>query len=246
MSHLTLETLARLVDDAPDATEKAHLEACAACRRELEDMRADLAALQALPAIQPPATEWASVEARLAAEGLLRRLRTGPSLRATMLRAAAAILIFAIGGLAGAAWTGARPGIVSGTDVATRLPGGDVRPLPGYTARGPRTATAQNVLAATVLTGEMPRTRDETARLLGEAEALYLDVLDRFARMGAASETDDLLARVAALEGISAITRAALDRSPTDPVLNGYHITALAQREATLRQIAATAGGSWF
>ena len=31
-------------------------------------------------------------------------------------------------------------------------------------------------------------------------------------------------------------TRAALGQSPADPVINGYHLTALAQRNATIKQ----------
>lgn len=244
MSHLSIETLARLVDDAPDAAEKAHLEACGDCRRELEDMRADLARLQALPALEPPPDDWEIIQHRLAEEGLLRRPRTGPSVRAGVLRAAAAIAIFLMGGAAGAAWTGERPtpGIIGAAP--GRLAGGDVRAArPSFAgARGP----AENVLAAAVLTGRLPETRDETTALLGEAEALYLNVLERAAELSAGAEGGDPVARLAALQGITAITRAALDRAPADPVLNGYHITALAQREATLRQIAAMTGGSWF
>lgn len=245
MSHLSLETIARLVDDAPDAEEKAHIEACPSCRRDIEDMRADLARLQALPAIEPPAGDWEHIELRLAAEGLLRRPRTGLSLRSGMLRAAAAIAIFLMGGVAGAAWTGARPAGLADTvgRSAARLPGGDVRPAPAWAGnRG----ESDNVLAAAVMSGRLPDTRDETTALLGEAEALYLNVLERAATMNAGVEGGDPVARLAALQGITAITRAALDRAPADPVLNGYHITALAQREATLRQIAAMTGGSWF
>jgi hypothetical protein len=45
------------------------------------------------------------------------------------------------------------------------------------------------------------------------------------------------VSRLAALEGIVLTTRAALDDAPADPVINGYHLTALEQRDAILRQI---------
>ena len=38
---------------------------------------------------------------------------------------------------------------------------------------------------------------------------------------------------------------AALAQAPTDPVINGYHLTALAQRDAMLKQIRATPATSW-
>lgn len=240
MSHLNLETIARLVDEAPDAAESAHLEACAACRRELEDMRADLARLQALPDIEPPSGDWRVLELRLAREGLLRRPGTRVPLRAHALRAAAAIALFLMGGVAGAAWTSDRAAPYGITSGSGELTGSDLRPEPGPRGR------PENVLAAAVLTGRMPDTRDETTELLGEAEALYLNVLGRAAELSAGAEGGDPVARLAALQGITAITRAALDRAPADPVLNGYHITAIAQREALLRQLAAMNREGWF
>lgn len=248
MSHLMLETLARLVDEAPDADEKLHLETCAVCRDELASLRADLAALQALPVIEPPRGSWDTIETRLAAEGLLRRPRHALSWSATLVRVAAAVLVFALGGAAGVAWAGQQPGGVTATapGITDRLPGGDVRPIQGQTAGLiAQQQEAGNVLAAAVLSGRMPDTRAETADLLAQAEALYLGSLARLSSMGPADDGDPF-ARLAALEGITAITRAALERAPADPVLNGYHITALAQREATMRQIAAVTRGSWF
>ncbi len=267
MPHLSLETIARLVDEAPDAAERAHLDACVECRRTLEDMRADLAALQALPALEPPAEEWPAIETRLAAEGLLRHPRQRIAWQLSLLRAAAAVAIFVFGGFTGAIWTGQRlpasdertalgPGPVTGPSITqqsprvaapARLEGGDVRPAPGLTrpVRSVDPALADNPLAVALLTGRLPQTHDEAVLLLGEAEALYLSALTRLTELGP-NDVGDPIARVAALEGIAAITRAALDRAPADPVLNGYHITAIAQREAALRQIAATTGGSWF
>jgi hypothetical protein len=257
MSHLSLETIGRLVDEAPQPDEKAHLEACAACRTELEDMRADLARLQSLPAIEPPPGEWQAIEARLDAEGLIRRPGLRLSWRASALRAAAAIAIFLLGTLSGVAWVGGRS-----QPLLTAMPG-DILPAarpsasapamsrPGVqngarqAALGQSPVRVDNPLAAALLQGRMPDTREDAARFLGEAEMLYMDALRRMAELGAGSEPGDPYARLAALEGIAAITRAALGQSPADPVLNGYHITALAQREATLRQIAAS-GPSWF
>ena len=57
----------------------------------------------------------------------------------------------------------------------------------------------------------------------------------------------DPLNQLAALEGIVLTTRAALEEAPADPVINGYHLSALGQRDAILRQIDARADEEpWF
>jgi hypothetical protein len=48
----------------------------------------------------------------------------------------------------------------------------------------------------------------------------------------------DPVARQAALESILLTTNAALREAPADPVINGYHLTALAERDAVLKAIA--------
>ena len=57
--------------------------------------------------------------------------------------------------------------------------------------------------------------------------------------MGGVLPAPDPVNRLAALEGIVLTTRAALNEAPADPVINGYHLTALEQRDAILRQIQA-------
>ena len=106
---------------------------------------------------------------------------------------------------------------------------------------------ARAVYITNTLPWRPPQNREEATILLGEAEALYLDALGHAAQLGTAgTDLGDPYARLAALEGIAAITRAALGQAPADPVLNGYHVTAIAQREALLRQIATMTGASWF
>jgi hypothetical protein len=103
-----------------------------------------------------------------------------------------------------------------------------------------------NPRLAAVLDGREPGDYDEAVAYYRETEALYLNALTRMAELGGGSDLGDPYARLAALEAITSITRAALGQAPADPVLNGYHVTALAQRDATLRQIAARTTGSWF
>ncbi|MCI0433808.1 MAG: hypothetical protein L0271_09160 [Gemmatimonadetes bacterium] len=226
MQHLMIETIARLVDEAPNDEEKAHLDDCEACTQELEAMRADVAALASLPMIEPPPTEWPALEDRLLEEGLIRR-RAGVRTPwvPVAIRAAASVAIFALGAMAGIGWT-----------------------------RGSASPGNETVLTAAGLTAELPaggfvavrepRNPDEARALYRQAEAVYLDALTRVSDLS--TDDGDPFARLATLESIAAITRSALAEAPADPIINGYHLTALAQREATLRQIANTGRGRWF
>jgi len=91
-----------------------------------------------------------------------------------------------------------------------------------------------------------PRTMDEAAALLRQTEELYLGALTRYAELATQSDAGDPVARLAALQSIVMTTQAALSQTPSDPVINGYHLTALAQRDATLRQVAAATSDRWY
>lgn len=76
---------------------------------------------------------------------------------------------------------------------------------------------------------------------LREAEAAYVAALARYSEATGAGEAVDPLNRLAALEGIVLTTRAALEEEPADPIINGYHLSAVGQRDAILRRIDAEA-----
>lgn len=249
MSHLNLETLARLIDDAPDPTEAGHLDICEQCRTELEALRADAAALLALPDPDPPIAAWLALEQRLRREGLMRR-RT-PS--TALLRMAAVLAIFLTGSVVGAllmtrqsvryAATSPREVAAPIQRVADNPPVFDtesaaVAPLPSAVmTTTPATPPRTNVRPAA--------TPEEAVARLRDAERTYLSALSRYADLSGRTAAPDPLARLAALESIVATTRAALGQAPADPVLNGYHLTAVAQRDAMLRQLAASAD-TWY
>lgn len=46
--------------------------------------------------------------------------------------------------------------------------------------------------------------------------------------------------RLTALDRVEETIRAAMHTAPYDPVINGYYLTTMGQREATLRQLNAT------
>ncbi|MGD2044975.1 MAG: hypothetical protein PVJ80_08855 [Gemmatimonadota bacterium] len=115
MEHLTIETLARLVDDEPTPAEREHLEACQICAGEVAAMRDQTEALAALPEIMPPMGDWEVLEARLRSDGLVRDTtalsKLGLARTPSWMPAAAAVVLF-FGGVA----TGA--GMVSSDDEA--------------------------------------------------------------------------------------------------------------------------------
>ena len=248
MSHLTLETLARLIDESPDPTEAGHLDICQQCRDELEALRADSAALHALPDPDPSIAQWMRLEQRLEREGLMRRTwRWQPA----ALRMAAAVVIFVLGGVSAVLVLrpNNRPYLT-----ATETPVQQVTESPQVTvpdsevtlATGPVMQSAAPMPQPVTVVPQQPaRTAQEAADRLRTAETDYLAALARFAELSGRIDEGDPLARLAALESIVATTRAALGRAPADPVINGYHLTAVAQRDALLRQVSAS-GQTWY
>jgi hypothetical protein len=277
MSHLTLETLARLVDEPATAAESAHLAACGECAAELTELRSDVDNLSALPDMLPPPRAWAALEARLETEGLIHveRAQAWAHHRwgRVLAQLAAAIALVGLGTgvgalalaprlappatIAAAPGPAAQPaqdhtGVASGTRAADGAAAADA-PAGGRDPGAQIPPARENVpaaggfrLASAEQAYREPRTADEALALMREAEFAYLNALTRYAELAGGVPGGDPMARLAALEGIVLTTRAALGQAPADPVINGYHMTALAQREATLRQIAANTIQSWF
>lgn len=122
MEHLTVETLARLVDDEPTPFERGHLTACELCASELAAMRDQTEALATLPEIMPPMGDWKVLEARLRSDGLVRDptalSKLGLARTPSWMPAAAAIVLF-FGGVATGAGVMSGNGEPSVTPVAT-------------------------------------------------------------------------------------------------------------------------------
>lgn len=222
MEHLTHETLARLVSEAPDARERRHLNECQDCRSELEAMEGQTRALARLPDLRPPLGDWTILEARLASEGLVRPDRSFLRMASTpaWMKVAATILLF-LGGTGlgmGLASRGAVPGVASGSRAL---------PATSYTL----TSTAASSLP-------------EAEAAVRLAERQYMDALVQYRQLmdsegGAQGTTPE--SRLAALEYLVAAGQAALEQAPADPIINGFLASALAERqatrEATLRQV---------
>ncbi|HEX6135253.1 MAG TPA: hypothetical protein VFZ24_14890 [Longimicrobiales bacterium] len=254
MSHLSLETIARLVEDAPDRGEAAHLESCEQCRTALAAMNEDVHALSLLPDVAAAPDGWAALERRLVDEGLIRTPRRSGMGGARMMQIAAALLLFLAGSVAGrmtaapaVQTTAAAPTIDRTIDPApvSAPPAAADDPQPEPAGASPIDSPARRATLASNDPGTMPMTFDEAALALRRTEEQYLTALTRFAELASQSPAGDPVARLAALQSIVLTTQAALSETPTDPVINGYHLTALAQRDATLRQVAA-ASEPWY
>jgi hypothetical protein len=213
--HLTMEALARLVDEAPTRDESAHLEQCDRCRRELEALRDQREDLANLPAIQPTVDAWDTLETRLRAEGLIRN-SGHRSLPPAWTRAAAAVVLFLAGGATGFVMRG------------TAAPSGGQNPaaLAGTGSGGKMAAQTAK-----------PHTVQQADQALQAAQEAYLSALSNYAELTDQPTAGDPAVRLAALDNIVLTSQAALDRAPADPVINGYLLTALAQRDAMARQV---------
>ena len=118
--------------------------------------------------------------------------------------------------------------------------------LPGiYGTPGPSAAAQPNwdVLATRASRASTP---DEAARFVRDAEGAYLAAMTRLAELTEAQSSDPAV-RLATLDGIVVTTAAALERAPADPVINGYHLAARAQRDALLRTVSSSpAQDPWY
>lgn len=136
--HLETSRLSALLD-APgsDPAAAEHLDECAACRSEFEQMRRTRMALSAMDDLPPPAGQWERIEPELEARGLIatggpvEEGADGGAVRgdgvgslftsgAAWLRAAAAVLIFTGGVLLGNQMTGPFTGGAAGGADADR------------------------------------------------------------------------------------------------------------------------------
>jgi len=220
MSHLPTERLAALVDEAPTATELAHLSSCAECARERAAHRnlAELAASSGAH-IGAPLTSWESLRPILVADGVIDRGRGSPfrahTVRRPWLQAAAAVLL------------------VTGGMVAGRRTAG----VPILPVKPQATATP----VATVADSAPTFTSVEDARVAQARSQVVFQTATAFLAQNDTGHVIDspsaMRTRLAALDRARDVMGEALDAAPYDPVINGYYLTTLGQREATIRQL---------
>jgi len=226
--HLSPERLAALADDPPTAAELAHLTGCAECTRERAAYRAvDKLAAGSARSIGAPLTTWESLRPALLADGVIdsgsglisrsRRQRFG------WFQAAAAAVLVAGGAAAG------------------RLSAGASFPLPSA-------ATSSTGRVAQVDSAPRFRTLDEARAAQTQSQILYQNATAYLAQHDTAIRVIEspaaMRTRLAALDRTQQVLNQALTQAPYDPVINGYYLTTLGQREATIRMINTAAPAS--
>jgi hypothetical protein len=247
MLHLSSERLAALADSEPAPHEADHLAGCAACARERAATRSLLMMARAeREQLGMPLTRWDSLapelhRAGLVAAGALMSATAGatpaaePSARSTMRRAAlwlqAAAVLFLVGGGAalGRFSAGADPIPVG------LLPGREEAPA----ASEPKISSSVVVPDAAALLPEFTSV-DEALSALHRYEVAYQHAATYLADHDSTTRVDDSEAyrtRLAALDRARRAMSDALREVPYDPVINGYYLTTLGQRQATLRQL---------
>lgn len=235
MQHLSTDRLAALGDEQPTPAEAAHLASCDACLRE----RAAFTSLVGMAhaeqgAIGLPLTRWDDLAAAFRAEVPMRAAGDEPQVTDLVTRrrgvrwpmqAAAGLLLLAGGAMLGRASTGA-PFLPSTSDsvaVASGTSAPGVLPVVGQVSDSSFTSVAE------------ARAAQQRYELLYQQAAAFLAEHDSTG-LGQGNPVA-YRSRLAALDRVISTTRDAMRDAPHDPVINGYYLTTLGQREATLRQL---------
>ncbi len=226
MQHLHTERLAALADDIPTPDEAAHLATCDVCAHERSAYQALVAMAHAeREPFGLPLTRWDAIAAELAAQPAHLPVRAGGRRsNAWMLRIAAGVLLVAGGAMAGRMSAGKGP-LPAASQVAA-----SASPIATQ-------AVASRTDADSVFFGSV----DEARAAQQRSELIYQQAAAFLARFDSTTAPDEspvaYRSRLAALDRVLSTTRDAMRDAPHDPVINGYYLTTLGQREATLRQI---------
>jgi hypothetical protein len=251
MLHLSSDRLAALADSEPTGLEAEHLAACAACARERAANRSLLMMARAeREQLGMPLTRWDSLAPELHRAGLVAAgalmsapgpiTETQPAARSASvpravrwLQAAAMLLLVGGGAVLGRLSAGASPflftwSVEPSASVAV-TEGTPLPPLPPLGVTGASDATLSEFSSV-----------DEALFALRRYETAYQHAAAYLADHDSTTRADDSNAyrtRLAALDRAGRAMGEALREAPYDPVINGYYLTTLGQREATLRQI---------
>lgn len=259
MQHLSPERLAALADDLPTPGEAEHFERCGECARERDAHRELLVMARAeRDAIAAPLTDWGAIAGALrlapspgdaggsfdaslagagpgglALVGGRRAPRAGRRWRWAAQAAAAVVLV--AGGVVAGRRSVQPPALVpAGSEVA-----GNDGSAPGTAtpvsnpAAGPTAPTNDQLVPdyQSVAEARAALTRYEIAY---QNAAAYLAEHDSSTRL---NDSEAYRTRLAALDRVGRAMREAMREAPYDPVINGYYLTTVGQREATMRQL---------
>ena len=230
MLHLPTERLAELGDNSspPTPEEVAHLAACQVCACERSAYQSLVA--MAFAEREPfglPLTRWDALAAELSQDVDAPAVSIVPARRSHrwMLQIAAGLLLVAGGVLLGR--------VSAGTRALPDNPSARTASVPSSNPAQPNVSLGTD---ATIFASA-----DEALAAQQRSELLYQQAAAFLARVdttGAGSGSPVAYrSRLVALDRVISTTREALREAPHDPVINGYYLTTLGQREATLRQL---------
>lgn len=236
MLHLPTDRLAELGDEVATPEEAVHLALCAHCAHERAAYQSLVA--MALAEREPfgmPLTRWDAIAAELPAhvgaafssahDVASNVVDVAPARRRLagrdMLQIAAGVLLIAGGAVFGRVTAGAPP-----------LPGA---PSIAALQAAPGSAAALATDSATFASVDAARFAQQQSELTYQQAAAFLARFDTTA-VGDGSPVA-YRSRLAALDRVISTTREAMRDAPHDPVINGYYLTTLGQREETLRQL---------
>ena len=251
MLHLSSDRLGALADSEPTPLEAEHLAACAACARERAATRSLLMMARAeREQLGMPLTRWDSLAPELHRAGLVAAgalmsasspvtepvpaARSASVRRAVRWLQAAAVLLLVGGGAAlGRLSAGVSPfSFVWFHEPSVTVSVTDEMQVPPLPPLG----------IAAGSDGPLPEfsSVDEALFALRRYEVAYQHAAAYLADHDSTMRVDDSEAyrtRLAALDRAGRAMSEALREAPYDPVINGYYLTTLGQREATLRQL---------
>jgi hypothetical protein len=221
MSHISPERLAALVDETAMPEEASHLVGCPNCAAELAAHRRLVRMALADSAREAvPLNDWASLGAMLKAEGIVSAAPPLPGRRSRVqwvVRIAAGLVLLVGGALLGRGTSNVDFALSSVPQQARSSTQASVVAAPAF---------ASPQAAMNVLTSAQQQYSDAAAYLAAQ------DTTSHFIGLN----VNTYRARLTALDNLVASTRTALYQAPQDPVLNQYYLSAVAAREATLKQ----------
>ncbi len=224
MSHLSTERLAALADEPATPAEAAHLAACQTCARERAAHERLLALAHAeQSAIGVPISNWESIAAELAPARLRRLTRYAAGI--------AASLALVTGGAALGRYSAGATVLPAGSKQAATVADATTA------ATSPASTTSATPLADSITFSSIDEARAARVRY----EALYQNAAAYIAHHDSNSVAPEspaaMRTRLAALDRVNRAMRDAMHRAPYDPVINGYYLTTIGQREQTIRQL---------
>ncbi|MDE2877480.1 hypothetical protein [Candidatus Palauibacter soopunensis] len=226
-NHMDAERISALLDEPwADRDCRVHLEACGDCQAEFERLSRLRMALSALPDEKAPAGQWTAIEAALDAgetRAGVRRIGGGLAGRLFVrgpLQAAAALILFAGGVVAGLQFTGVR---------SANSPAADLADLPAVVSTDDGRALVDGLSRMESLRSPLRQVGDGGVNPASE---------------GASSERDplEMAQRLAMLEGYIRALRDQLETSPDDPFASAYLLELVETRDRLAEELGRASG----